>query len=132
MHLVKVRYKRGASYFQEDAEFRVFWQKLRKSETPAQEYDTSRLEELLVKKDEKALQKEAEESLLKELKTHPESFLALARQYSLTGEREKCLRSLEKAWAAKIFTMPFVAVDPLWETVRPEPGFQDILRRMNL
>jgi TolB-like protein/DNA-binding winged helix-turn-helix (wHTH) protein/Tfp pilus assembly protein PilF len=132
MHLVKVRYKRGSSYFLEDAEFRVFWQKLRKLATPAQEYDTSRLEELLAKKDEKALQKESEESLLKELKTHPEAYLALARQYSLTGEQEKCLRALRKAWAAKIFTMPFVAVDPLWETVRPEAGFQDVLRRMNL
>ena len=132
MHLVKVRYKRGASYFLEDAEFRVFWQKLRKSETPAQEYDTRRLEDLLAKKDEKALQEESEESLLKDLKTQPEAYLALARQYSLTGEKEKCLRALEKAWAAKIFTMPFVAVDPLWETVRPEAGFQDILRRMNL
>jgi hypothetical protein len=52
---IKVRYKRGASYFLEDAAFRVFWQKLRKSETPAQEYDTGRLEELLAKNDEKAL-----------------------------------------------------------------------------
>ena len=132
MHLVKVRYKRGASYFLEDAEFQLFWQKLRKSETPAQQYDTSALEELLAKKDEKALQKESEESLLKDLKTHLESNLALARIYSITGEKEKCLRALEKAWAAKIFTMPFVAVDPLWETVRAEPGFNDILRRMNL
>jgi len=132
MHLVKVRYKRGASYFLEDAAFRIFQLKLRESETPAQEFDTSRLEELLTKKDEKALQRESEEDLLKDLKTHPESYLALARQYSLTGEKEKSLRALEKAWAAKIFTMPFVAVDPLWETVRPESGFQDILRRMNL
>ena len=132
MHLVKVRYKRGASYFREDAEFRVFWQKLRKSETPAQEHDTSKLEELLAKGDEKALQRESEESAFKDLKNRPDSYLALARQYSLTGEKEKCLRALEKAWAAKIFTMPFVAVDPLWENVRPEPDFQDILRRMNL
>jgi hypothetical protein len=46
MHLVKVRYKRGASYFLEDVEFRIFWHKLRKSETPSREYDTGRLEEL--------------------------------------------------------------------------------------
>jgi len=132
LHLVKVRHKRGASYFLEDAEFQLFWQKLRKSETPAQQYDTSRVEELLAKKDEKALQKESEESLLKDLKTDLHSYLALARIYSITGEKEKCLRALEKAWAAKAFTMPFVAVDPLWETVRAEPGFNDILRRMNL
>ena len=73
MHLVKVRYKRGASYFLEDAEFRVFWQKLRKSETPAQEYDTSRLEELLAKKDEKALQKESEEIVAQGVEESPRS-----------------------------------------------------------
>ena len=132
MHLVKVRYKRGASYFLEDAEFTVFWQKLRKSETPAQQHDTSKLEDLLAKKDQKALQEEFEKSLLKELKTQPDASLALARLYSLTGEKEKCLKALEKAVAAKIFTVPFVAVDPLWETVRAEPDFQEILRRMNL
>ena len=132
MHLVKVHYRRGASYFLEDAAFQVFWQRLRKSETPAQEYDTGRLEELAAKNDEKALRFETEEALIKSLKTYPDAYLALARQYSVTGEKEKCLRALEKALAAKTFTMPFIAVDPLWETVRSEPAFQDILRRMNL
>lgn len=132
MHLVKVRYKRGVSYFVEDAAFRVFCEKLRKSERPSEEYDTSRLEELLAKKDEKALQKEFEEAEFKDLKNRPDPYLALARYYSITGQKEKCLRALEKARAAKIFTMPFAAVDPLWETVRDEPDFQNVLRRMNL
>ena len=87
---------------------------------------------MLATKDEKDLQRASEESWLKQLKTHPEAYLALARQYSITGNKEKCLRALEKALAAKVFTLPFVAVDPLWETVRAEPEFQDILRRMNL
>ena len=132
MHLVKVRYKRGASYFLGDAEFQIFVKKLRESQTPAQNYDVSELEELVAKNDEKGLQKQSEESLYKDVTSHSESYLALARLYSLTGEKEKCLRLLKKALAAKIFTMPFVAVDPLWETVRAEPDFQDILRRMNL
>jgi TolB-like protein len=132
LHLVKVRYKKGASYFLEDAEFRVFWQKLRKSETPSPQYDTARLEELLTKKDEKALRKDLEESLLNTSKTNPEGHLALARHYAVTGEKEKSLRALEKACAARIFTVPFVAVDPLWESVRSEPDFQQILRKLNL
>ena len=132
IHLVKVRYKRGGSYFLEDAEFRIFWQKLRKSEAPAQDDDTNRLEVLLAKKDEGSLQKEAEQSLLKSSKTQPEAYLALAKQYSLTGEKEKSLRALDKALAARVFTMPFIAIDPLWEAIRAESGFQDILRRMNL
>lgn len=131
MHLVKVRYKRGASYFKEDAAFGVFQQKLRDSGTPGQEYDTSKVEEL-TKMDEGVLEKAAEELWLKELKTSPEANLALARHYSVTGKKEKCLRALEKAFTARVFTMPFVAVDPLWDPVRSEPAFQNVLRRMKL
>lgn len=132
LNLVKVRYKRGASYFLEDAEFQIFWHNLQKSQTPPQETDTGRLEELLAKRDEKGLQKVAEETYRRNLKVQPEVHLAFAKQYLLTGEKEKCLRELEQALDAKIFVMPFVAVDPFWETVRSEPPFQNILRRMNL
>jgi TolB-like protein/DNA-binding winged helix-turn-helix (wHTH) protein len=132
MHLIKVRYKKGASYLLENAEFDVFFYKLRKSETLAKEYETSRLEELLARKDERGLQKEGEKEFRKALKTHPETHLAFAKQYLVTGEKEKCLRALEKAMEAKIFIMPFIGVDPFWEPVRPEPAFQEILRRMNL
>ena len=132
LNLVKVRYKNGASYFLEDAEFQVFWRKLRKLETPPQDVDTSKLEEMLAKRDEKGLQKAAEETYHISVKTQPEVHLAFAKQYLLIGEKEKSLEALEKALAAKIFTMPFVAVDPCWETVRSEQSFQNILRRMNL
>jgi tetratricopeptide (TPR) repeat protein len=132
LHLVKVRYKKGASYFLEDARFQIFRLKERKSEVPARPSDTGRWEEHLAKKDERALQKLSEELFLRSLPTQPESHLALARHYSLTGEKEKCLSHLEKAYDARVFTMPFIAVDPLWESFRSEAGFQDILRRMNL
>ena len=132
LNLVKIRYKRGASYFLEDAEFQLFWLKLRKSETPPQEIDTSRLEEMLAKRDERGLQKAAEETYRRSLKAQPEVHLSFAKQYLLTGEKERCLHELEEALAAKIFTIPFVAVDPFWETVRSEQAFQSILRRMNL
>ena len=120
MHLVKVRYKRGASYFKEDAAFGVFQQRLRDSGTPGQEYDTSKVEEL-TKMDERVLEKAAEESWLKELKTNPDANLALARHYSLTGKKEKCLRALEKAFTAKVFTMPFIAVDRFGTRFGPSP-----------
>ena len=100
--------------------------------TDAQEIDTSRLEELVASKDEMALQKEAEEAAFNDLKNDPSAILGLARHYLLTGEKEKCLKALETALTSKNFTMPFVAIDPLWENVRSEPRFQNILRRMNL
>lgn len=132
LHLVKVHYKRGASYFLENAEFELFWSELQNSGTPAQEIDTSRLRELLAKRDEKGLQKDAEETLQRQAKINHGVYLALARQYLVTGETEKSLQALEKAMEAKGFTMPFIAVDPFWEPVRSESAFQDILRRMNL
>jgi serine/threonine-protein kinase len=130
--LVKVRYKKGASFFAEDAAFRVFWWKLKTSESRSTGFDLRRLEELLAKKDERSLQKDFEETALRDLKVRPDAHLTFARYYVVIGDKEKCLRAMEKARAAKIFTMPFVAVDPLWEPVRSEPAFQDILRRMNL
>ena len=132
IHLVKVRYKRGGSYFLEDAALGIFLEKLRNSETPAQQSDTTKVEDAVAKKDEKAFEKAAEESWLKDLKSNPDANFALARHYSVTGEKEKCLRALEKAFAAKTFTLPFVAVDPLWDPVRSEAEFQSVLRRMDL
>ena len=131
MHLVKVRYKRGGSYFLEDAQLQLFLQKLPKGEAPNQT-QIDRFEELLARNDEKGLQKFSEELTVEDLKNHPEAYLALARHYSITGEKDKCLRALEKAWTAKVFTIPFVGVDPLWETVRSDARFQSILQRMNL
>lgn len=132
LDLVKVRYKRGASYFLEDAEFQVFWHKLRKSETPPQNSDTSKLEEMLAKRDEEGLQKAAEATFRTSVKTQPEVHLSFAKQYLLTGDKEKCLVELERALAAKVFVMPFVAVDPFWESLRSDHAFQNIVRRMNL
>ncbi|HEX7295495.1 MAG TPA: tetratricopeptide repeat protein, partial [Pyrinomonadaceae bacterium] len=71
LNLVKVRYKKGASYFLEDAEFQIFWRNLRKSETPPQDTDTSKLEEMLAKRDEKGLQQAAEEVYRTSVETHP-------------------------------------------------------------
>ena len=132
LDLVKVRYKRGASYFLEDAEFQVFWHKLRKSETPPQNSDTSKLEEMLAKRDEEGLQKAAEATFRTSVKTQPEVHISFAKQYLLTGDKEKCLVELERALAAKVFVMPFVAVDPFWESLRSDHAFQNIVRRMNL
>ena len=52
--------------------------------------------------------------------------------------RQQSVENIGRVWAlgkaleAKIFIMPFIGVDPFWEPVRPEPAFQEILRRMNL
>jgi tetratricopeptide (TPR) repeat protein len=131
-NLVKVRYKKGASYFLEDAGLRLFLQNLRKSEALSDNFDSRELERALAAKDEKTLRDLAMTAGLAAAKSNPSAHLSLARHYLLKGQKEKSIDSLEKAQQGKVFVMPFVAVDPLFDPLRSEPRFQDIIRKMNL
>ncbi len=55
-----------------------------------------------------------------------------AKIYALLGEKEKAVDNLEKAFEGKAFVMPFVKADPVFDNLRDEPRFQEILRKMNL
>jgi tetratricopeptide (TPR) repeat protein len=55
-----------------------------------------------------------------------------ARCYALLDEREQALSWLEKACESHLFLVPFIAVDPIFDQLRPEPRFQSLLRRMGL
>ena len=131
MHLVKVRYKKGASYFLEDAAFTIFFQNFRKS-AALDSFDLSALEQALATKDEKTLRDGMLKADLTAAKNTPSAHLSLSRHYLITGEKEKSLDSLEKALEAKVFIMPFVAVDPLFDPIRSDPRFKEIIRKMNL
>jgi TolB-like protein/DNA-binding winged helix-turn-helix (wHTH) protein/Tfp pilus assembly protein PilF len=131
-HLIKVRYKKGGSYFLEEAAFNVYLQHQLRSKGLDYTYQTDDLETMIARRDETALQKHALESYLASMKAKPEGALGLSRFYALTGDNEKCLAALEKAYLAKAFVIPFVAVDPLWDPVRNDPRFQEIIRKMNL
>jgi len=39
---------------------------------------------------------------------------------------------LEKAYQARDQNMPYISADPIFDDLRNEPRFQDILRRMKL
>lgn len=56
----------------------------------------------------------------------------VARIYVGLGEREQALAWLEKAYEERSDHLAFVKVDPAWDTLRSEPGFADILRRVGL
>ena len=47
-------------------------------------------------------------------------------------EKEKALANLEKAFEKKIFLSAFVKADPVFDFLRDEPRFQEILQKMNL
>jgi tetratricopeptide (TPR) repeat protein len=52
--------------------------------------------------------------------------------YSFLGHQEKALDNLEKAYQGKSFLMVFVKADPVFDPLRSEPRYQEILRKMNL
>jgi hypothetical protein len=39
---------------------------------------------------------------------------------------------IEKAFAAHNPSLPYIAIDPIYDPLRSDPRFQDLLRRMNL
>jgi DNA-binding winged helix-turn-helix (wHTH) protein/TolB-like protein len=60
------------------------------------------------------------------------SYYGLVKHYTLLGEKEKALDSLEKSYESRDFMLPFVNVDPLYDGLRSEPRFQAVFRRMGL
>ena len=131
-HLVKVRYMNGGSYFLEDASFNILRLKKIKSDGLAQQGDTTEMETLLSNNDEPTLKRRNLEAAIEASKSRPEAHLELSRIFAMSGEKQRSLEELEKAIGARVFVVPFVAVDPLWDPVRAEPRFQELMRRMNL
>ncbi len=56
----------------------------------------------------------------------------IAEIYARMGEKEKTLTSLEKAYEEHDSGLVSLAVDPLFDSVRAEPRFRDLLRRLKL
>jgi len=57
--------------------------------------------------------------------------LTLASFCAHAGEKEQALGWLEKAYHERISLLVWVKVDRVWDPLRSDPRFQDILRRMN-
>ena len=55
-----------------------------------------------------------------------------AKMYSFLGEKARALDSLERAYEARAFLMPWTKSEPMFDNLRSEPRFQAILQRMNL
>ncbi len=52
--------------------------------------------------------------------------------YGYLGDRENVLKWLEKAYRERAHMMVELKVDPVWDDVRSDPRFADLLRRMRL
>jgi len=55
----------------------------------------------------------------------------LAGQYALLGEKDQALDWLEKGYEEHDDQMYLIKVDPRFDSLRPAPRFQILLRRMN-
>ena len=55
----------------------------------------------------------------------------IATMYTRAGKNDEALEWLEKAYEAHDSNMPSISVDPIFDNLRDEPRFQDLLRRMN-
>ena len=55
----------------------------------------------------------------------------IARVHAGLGELEEAVAWLERAYAGREAYMPYLNVDPSFDSLRSNPRFQDILRRMN-
>ncbi len=55
----------------------------------------------------------------------------IALIYAGLGEKDQALAWLERAFAERSTWMPYLKVDPGLDSLRSEPRFQDLLRRMN-
>jgi len=52
--------------------------------------------------------------------------------YTRAGKKKEALDYLEKAYQAHDQNMPYISVDPIFDILRKEPRFRDLLRRMKL
>ncbi|HEX6731662.1 MAG TPA: hypothetical protein VF074_16675 [Pyrinomonadaceae bacterium] len=86
------------------------------------------------KPDEKKVHALVREGCLEKLKTTKEyvSPAELALLYAGLGDKEGAFASLEKAYAAHDVQMQYLKVDPHYDSLRSDPRFNELLRRVGL
>jgi hypothetical protein len=57
---------------------------------------------------------------------------AIALIYAGLGENDEAFAWLEKAYDEHSFSMTWLKVEPSWDSLRSDPRFADLLRRMGL
>jgi len=81
-----------------------------------------------------AAEREKTQAILKQLQTNNGYVSAseLAVLYGSLGERDQAFASLEQAYAAHNPQLQYLGVDPAFDSLRSDPRFANLLRRINL
>jgi len=54
----------------------------------------------------------------------------IAQIYAGLDERDQAFAWLEKGYEERSFQMQFIKIEPRWDSLRADPRFQDLMRRM--
>ena len=54
----------------------------------------------------------------------------IAGLYAKVGNSDKAFEWLDKAYRVRSTGMMFLSIDPVWDSIRPDPRFADLLRRV--
>lgn len=60
------------------------------------------------------------------------SEVSIAQIYTALGEKDEAFAWLEKAYEERAFQMQYLKVEPRWDSLRADPRFADLLRRVGL
>ena len=58
--------------------------------------------------------------------------VALVGDYTMVGDRDKAFEMLDKAFEAREGKLAFLNVDPIWKSLRSDPRYTRLLRRIGL
>jgi tetratricopeptide (TPR) repeat protein len=56
----------------------------------------------------------------------------IGTMYTRAGKKDEAIEWLEKAFEDRDGNLPYLSVDPIFDYLRDEPRFQDMIRKMNL
>lgn len=57
--------------------------------------------------------------------------LTAAELYAVIGEHDRCIDLLEKAYEERCSALPYINTLSMYDALRPDPRFQELVRRMN-